>query len=152
MAGEMQVWSPFRELDRFRRDFDDLFDRFFGGRPAPEVTRVSAPALESFIRDGDMVIRADLPGIEPKDVEVTITGDILTLRGKRSRNIEEEKHDYFHSEIAYGSFERSVRLPEGVKSEEVKATFKHGMLELVIPIPKQMTARKVPIEIEGGKP
>jgi HSP20 family protein len=149
MANEPQVWSPLKELDRFRRDFDDLFDRFLGGRMGPMMSKsAQSPALESFIDDGKLVIRVDLPGIDPKDVEVTVSGNALTLRGKREQQHEEKGRNYLHREVAYGSFERSLRLPAGVRADQVKAAYRNGILELTIAVPTETAPRKVPVEIE----
>ena len=152
MAREIQTWSPFRELDSFRRSFDDMFDRLLGGWSPGEAMRATgAPAIESFVEDGKLVIRADLPGIEPKDVEVSVTGDTLTLRGKREKTHEEKGRNYLRREVSYGSFERSVSLPKGVDPEQIKANYKGGVLELTMPMPKELSPRKVPIAIEGEK-
>lgn len=149
MANEPQVWSPMKELDRFRRDFDDLFDRFLGGRMHPAVSKgTDSPALDSFIDSGKLVIRVDLPGIDPKDVEITVTGDTLTLRGKREQQHEEKGRNYLHREVVYGSFERSLRMPAGVKADQVKASYCNGVLELTVSVPTEAGPRKVPVETE----
>jgi HSP20 family protein len=148
MPNEPQAWSPFRELDRFRRDFDDLFDRFLGGR----LTRPAAgsgPALESYVDNGQLVVRADLPGVDPKDVEITATGDQLIIRGKREQHAEEKARDFIHREVAYGTFERVMKLPAGVNPDQIKASYNHGVLELTVPLPEQSRTRKVPIQTAG---
>jgi HSP20 family protein len=145
MANEPQAWSPFRELDRFRRDFDDLFDRFLGGRLTQQSSG-NGPALESYVDGGKFVVRADLPGIDPKDVEITATGDQLTIRGKRQQQREERGRDFIHREVAYGNFERVVKLPGGVKPDQIKASYNNGVLELTVPLPEQSRTRKVPIQ------
>ncbi len=151
MAKEIQAWSPFRELDRFRRDFDELFDRFLGGRMGSGTWQgMTSPALESFVQNDHLVIRADLPGIDPNDVEVTVTGKTLTVRGKREQKREDKGRDYVHREVAYGSFERHVELPAGVNAADIKASYHNGVLELTVPIPKEAAARKVPIQIESS--
>lgn len=149
MANQPQVWSPLKELDRFRRDFDDLFDRFLGGRTGPLLTRAGDyPALESFIDNGKLVVRADLPGVDPKDVEITVAGGTLTIRATREQQREDKTRNYIHREVSYGSIERSLQLPEGVNPDEIKASYRNGVLELTAPVPKEVSARKVPIEIE----
>jgi HSP20 family protein len=150
MPNEPQIWSPLRELDRFRRDFDDLFDRLLGGRIGSVFSKgADFPALESLIQDDKLVVRADLPGVDPKDVEVTVAGDTLTLRGKREQRSEESRANFIHREVSYGTFERSLKLPEGVKADDVKASYRNGILELTIPMPKDSAARKVQIQVEG---
>jgi len=149
MANEPQPWSPFRELDRFRRDFDDLFDRFLGGRLSRQSPG-SGPALESYVDSGKLIVRADLPGIDPKDVEITATGDQLTIRGKREQQREEKGRDFIHREVGYGSFERVVKLPVGVNPDEIKASYNNGVLELAVPLPEQSRTRKVPIQSDEG--
>jgi HSP20 family protein len=149
MANDPQAWSPFRELDRFRRDFDDLFDRFLGGRFSREP-RSSAPSLESYVEDGKLVVRADLPGIDPKDVEITVAGDQLTIRGKRERSGEQKSGAFIHREVSYGSFERTIKLPAGVSHEDIKASYSNGVLELSALLPGQSKSRKVPIQVEGA--
>ncbi len=147
MANQPQAWSPFRELDRFRRDFDELFDRFLGGRLSRQAA--SGPALESYVENGKLVVRADLPGIDPKDVEITATGDQLIIRGKREQQREERVRDFIHREIAYGSFERIVKLPGGANPDEIKASYSNGILELIVPMPEQSKTRRVPIQPAG---
>ena len=145
MANEPQAWSPFRELDRFRRDIDDVFDRFLAGRP-PWQSSGSGPALESYVANNRLIVRADLPGIDPKDVEITVTGDQLIIRAKREQQHEEKGRDFIHREVTYGSFERTVKLPGGVNPDEIKASYKNGVLELTVPLPEQSPTRKVPIQ------
>ena len=149
MANEPQGWSPFRELDRFRRDFDDLFDRFLGGRLSRQSSG-EGPALESYVASGKLIVRADLPGVDPKDVEITASGDQLTIRGKREQQREEKGRDFIHREVIYGSFERSLKLPGGVNPDEIKASYTNGVLELTVPLPEESRTRRVPIQAVEG--
>lgn len=153
MARDPQTWSPFRELDRVRHDFEELLERSLGSHAAREQHKhhgPAAPALESFIDSGKLVIRAELPGVDPKDVDVTVTGDQLTIRGTREQRVDEQSCSFIHREFSYGSFERTVRLPGDVKSEDVKASYRNGVLELTMPVPRdQSKSRKVTIQVEG---
>ena len=146
MARELQPWSPLREMERFRRDFEDLFEQVF----TPWRARVSLPSVESFIEGDRLVVRADLPGIDPKNIEVTVIGNVLTLKGSREQKREEKGRHFMHQELSYGSFERSLTLPEGVKTDAIKAAYKDGVLELTMPAPTGLSARRVPLEIEAG--
>jgi len=149
MARDSEKWSPFRELDRVRHDFEELLERSLGSRASREQRGPFTPALESFIDSGKLTIRADLPGVDPKDVEVTVTGDQLTIRGTREHRVDEQSRSFIHREFSYGSFERTVRLPGGVKAEDVKASYSNGVLELTMPVPEQSKSRKVTIQVEG---
>jgi HSP20 family protein len=151
MANEPRTWSPLRELDRFRRDIDDVFDRFLGGRRSRQSSG-TGPALESYVDSGKLVVRADLPGIDPKDVEITATGDQLIIRGKREQQREERGRDFIHREIVYGSFERVVKLPGGINPDEIKASYNNGVLELTVPLPEHARIRKVPIQSSEETP
>ncbi len=152
MAKEIQARSPFRELDYFRRNVDEMFDRLLGSwMPGETIGAMTGPAVESFVDNGKLVVRVDLPGVEPKDVDVTVSGETLAIHGKRERTHEEKGRNYFYREAGYGSFERSIALPKGVDPGQIKASFKHGVLELTVPMPKELSPRKVPVMIEGEK-
>ena len=103
--------------------------------------------VESFTRDGAYVVRADLPGIDPeKDIEVTVDGDVLTIHGERR----EEEHENGHSEVRYGSFTRSVRLPQGASAADVEARYDAGVLEVTVPM-KEAPAESVKITVQRAE-
>jgi HSP20 family protein len=152
MANPIRRWDPSRETEHFRRDFDDLFDRLLGRRERSEKkTAAIEPAMESYIEGDRIVVRADSPGIDPKDVEITLTGDTLTIKGSREEKREEKDRNLVFKEVRYGSFERSIPLPAGVKVDDIKVSYKDGVLALTAPAPKELAARKVLIEVEGQK-
>ena len=100
--------------------------------------------------EGDkFTVRMDLPGIDPKQVDVKVTGGILTVKGSREQKSETKRHDFLRREVRYGSFERSLSLPEGMKAEDLKASYRDGILELTATMPKESVAKQVKIEIEG---
>ena len=149
------TWNPYRELSNWHRDIDDLFRRFFSG-DNEETNELSMtgwlPAMEAFERDGQYVIRADVPGVDPNEVEVSVLNDALTLRGERKRSHEVTEKDYHYSETAYGRFERRFALPKGIDPEKVAAKFENGVLEISTPLPQSATAKKVPIETNASEP
>lgn len=106
------------------------------------------PPLESFIEGDKLILRLDLPGIEPKDVEVSTLGNLLTVKGSREEQKEKKGRNFLRRETLYGSFERSLALPQSVKSDAIKATYDRGVLELTMPAPKELATQKVPIQIE----
>jgi HSP20 family protein len=95
-------------------------------------------------------VQAELPGVDPKNVEVTISGNILTIRASREERHEKKDRDFVHREINYGKMERSLALPPGTTSEGVKASYQSDILELTVPVPKEHSTRKVPIQVENG--
>jgi HSP20 family protein len=105
------------------------------------------PPIETFRRGDKLVVRADLPGLRKEDVSVEIDDGVLTISGERSEEEVEDREGYYHSERSYGQFQRSLALPEGITGESCDATFKDGVLEVTIPVPKQSerSAKKVQI-------
>jgi HSP20 family protein len=159
----LEKWRPSRELDRFRGEFDDLLERFgfdrdwFGRFPlsreffADWEALPERPAIETRVEDGKFIVHADLPGIDPKDVDIKVVGDMLTIKGSREEKRETKKADYLRREIRYGAFERSIGLPEGIKAEDLKATYHDGVLELAAPMPKEAAPKEVKIQVESSK-
>jgi len=131
--------GPFSFMQRMQ----DEMERFFG---AGREGGAWWPAMEVTEKEGKMIIRTDLPGIDKNDVKVELTDGSLTIRGERKREQQEEKQGFHRSERSYGSFFRSIPLPEGSNPDQAKAQFKDGVLEVTIPIPESHRARTIPIE------
>jgi HSP20 family molecular chaperone IbpA len=103
--------------------------------------------VESFTREGAYVVRADLPGIDPeKDIEVEVDGDVLTIHGERR----EEEHENGHSEVRYGSFTRSLRLPQGASAADVQARYDAGVLEVTVPM-KEAPAQSIKVAVQRAE-
>jgi HSP20 family protein len=144
-----------RDLETFRQRMDDLFadlsERFFGpGERERSVwgTEGWAPALESHVDKDMLVVKADLPGIDPNEVSISVTGNQLTIEGERKREEKKEEKDYHYREVAYGKFSRTMTLPEGVDADKITATYKNGVLEVTMPAPKQIASKKIQIEAQ----
>jgi len=127
------------------REFDKLFGRLL---PPPTGEAVFVPPVECYTRDKQIVLRAELPGVDPKMVEVAIAGTMLTIKGEKKEERKVEEESLYFREITRGRFERTFELPEGIKKEQIVATFQNGILEIVLPALALETARKVPIEIQ----
>jgi HSP20 family protein len=144
-------WRPMRELETFERRMADLFERFFGPWERERSvwgTEGWAPAVESRVENGNLIVKADLPGIDPKEVTISVMGNQLTIEGERKREEKKEEKDYLYREVAYGKFLRTITLPEGVDADKVKASYKNGVLEITLPAPKQLAGKKVQIEVQ----
>jgi len=142
MFGDLIRWSPAEELSNWHRYIDELFGRFFQ-RPESSIPSW-APRMETYRRDNDYVVRIDLPGVNNEDVHVETEGNLLTISGERKG--EEKGSEY--RETFYGKFERQISLPQGVEADKVTASYQHGVLEVRVPLPAQLAARKVPVQIE----
>ena len=153
---ELTRWSPFGSVFQMHRELDDLVGRLFGqaGMPAtyqPEEGPAAWwPAIESYTKDGQIHVRVALPGVDPKDVEVSVMEDHLTIRGERKAKTEDKAGDRYVREFAYGAFQRTLTLPEGIDPAKVQAKFSNGMLDLTMPAPVAVAPRKVAIQIEGA--
>ncbi|MCL6615408.1 MAG: Hsp20/alpha crystallin family protein [Firmicutes bacterium] len=115
-------WDPFSELYAIR----DTVNRMFGGQPWQ-------PMVDVLDRRNELVVRADLPGLEGKDIEVTVDEDSVTIKGQARVETEEENQGYYRRERSYGSFTRVIPLNVPVKPEEAHATFRNGLLEVILP-------------------
>ncbi len=152
MANVPKRWllPAFKSPGQLRCEFDDLFEQMLGRHGiSPEPTDLAMPAIESYVDKDTLVIRVDLPGIDPKDVEISVVGNNLAIRGHRESKQEEKGRHYYHREVSYGSFERWVPLPEGIRADQIKASYKDGVLEMTASLPRQVGGRKVQIAIES---
>ncbi len=144
-------WEPFRDLlstqDRFNRLFNETFSRAFGDEELP--ARSWAPAVDIFENDNNIVLKAELPGVDPKDVEVRVEDNMLYLKGERNFEKEVKEDNYHRIERSYGSFARSFSLPGSIDSDKVEASYKEGLLTLTIP--KREEAKPKTIKITVSK-
>jgi len=143
----MTLWDPFEEISTVQRNLDALLERLETGEVPSEVEADWTPAVENYTKDGKLVFKAELPGVKPEDVDVHISDRELVIKGERKDEKESKEEDCLCSEISYGSFERRFILPEGVKTEELKATFSNGILEVMVPAPALAQTRKIEIEV-----
>lgn len=140
-------WDPIRELDSLQGDMNRLFDRFFEGRAPNSASRRWIPAMDLVETEDHLVLRGDLPGMTEDDVAIEIKDGVLTVSGERKTDHEEKGEGYHRVERAFGSFSRSLNLPQGVDPEKIEAKFDNGVLEVRIPKP----AEAKPTRVEIGK-
>jgi HSP20 family protein len=142
-------WEPVRELNTIQGEINRLFNAFFD-TPAGAgegVGRRWLPPMDLVEADDHYVLRADLPGVAEDDVAIEVENDVLTVSGERKAEHEERGEGYHRLERAYGSFSRSLTLPDGVDPEAVHASFDRGVLEVRIPKPEQRKPRRVAISV-----
>jgi HSP20 family protein len=151
-------------LERFADEMDRVFDDFGLGRnwitprwgrawlptPLRAGTEAWAPDIEVYQRNNNLVVRADLPGMKKDDVCIDITDDSITISGERRQEQEVERGGTYRSERSYGSFCRTIPLPEGAITDQAKATFTDGVLEVTMPAPPEQVTRGRRLEIIEG--
>jgi HSP20 family protein len=142
---KLMARSPFRELARWEREMEDMFGRL-PAWPWGERERGWVPAVDMVDHKDEIILRADLPGLDEKAIEVTVQDGMLTIRGERKEETEEKKEDYYYSERTYGVFARTLPLPAGVDADKVKATFKKGVLEVHLPKAKEAQGKRIEIK------
>jgi HSP20 family protein len=156
-AREFMGFGPFEMMRRFSEEMDRAVGHMFEDlglqqRRGPSEMMSWSPAVEVFERDNNIVVRAELPGMSKDDVKVEMTDNGLLIHGERKREKEEEGKGWYRSERSYGEFRRLIPMPEGVNTEEAKARFENGVLEITAPMPESSRRkRSVPIEIGGGQ-
>ena len=140
-------WEPFRNVGDIQGEMNRLFDNFFG-RPATMTAgeRVWAPLADMAEGKDEVVVTFELPGVHEKDVSVSITGDILTVKGER-RFEGDLQAGYHRLERVYGKFERSMPVPVSVQTDKVKATYRDGVLEIRLPKVEAVKPKDIKIEI-----
>lgn len=145
---ELVPWRPFgRELGTLRREMDDLWSRFFGERPfARRLTEEWSPSVDLSETKDNFTVKAELPGMEAKDIDVSLSGDVLTIKGEKKKEQEEKDEHHHYVERYYGSFQRSFQLPTSVQADKVEASFDKGVLKVILP--KAEEAKKKEIEIK----
>lgn len=150
------AWDPFTAIRRMSDEMDRLFLGFGHRRyTLPELWRRPelgagdwAPDVEVLERKGELVVRADLPGMSPEDVKVEISDGTLSIEGERKYEKEEKKEGFYRSERAYGRFSRAIALPEGVAVDKAAAAFKNGVLEVTMPAPKAVEPEKRRLDVK----
>ena len=153
MAKEMvpwKPWEPFKELQRMRTDMDRLWESFFEGKPARRQEDMSGwvPSLDLAETKDSYVVKAEIPGMEAKDIDISLQNDLLTIRGEKKQEKEEKEENYHFVERTYGSFSRSIRLPQEIRGNKIKASYKDGVLKVTLPKSEEAKKKEMKIKVE----
>jgi HSP20 family protein len=130
MASELTEWRPFSDFAELRHRLDQAFRDIADG-----AQHGWAPSVDVVRKEGELVLRADLPGIKPEEVKIEVEDNVLTVSGEHREEREEKEEHYVRRERRYGSFSRSMVLPKGVQADEIDARCKEGVLEVTVPVP-----------------
>ena len=134
---ELKLWSPFFSLEK---DMQSLMDRFLGEQKSAKFDW--RPTTDMYRENGTLVIKAELPGLDPaKDIEIAVEDDLLTIRGQKTAEQDVTEKDRFMKERMFGTFERRIPLPDGVRADDIAAAYDKGVLTVKVPVP----AKEAPV-------
>jgi HSP20 family protein len=136
------------EAPTVSRLFEDFFSDFPFSSSALENRDGWSPSVDILEKDGNLVLRAELPGMSEKQIDLKLEGNTLTLKGERKMEKEDDKTNYHRVESFYGSFTRSFRLPDTVDAEKISADYKNGVLTITIPQRPEVRPREIPVSVQ----
>jgi HSP20 family protein len=142
---DIMKWPEIPTITGLQREMDRLFEDFFRRGGLLREWRWS-PSVDVVETNDTVVVKAELPGLEPKDVDISVSGDTLTIKGEKKEEKEEKGKTFYRMERCYGSFCRTVELPTSVEADKAKADYKNGVLEITLPKTEQVKAKKIPIK------
>ena len=146
MARNLMTWDPLRDVSTMREDMERLFDSMLGRYPREREQALWAPAVDVEETNDAMVIRAELPGMKREDIKVRVAEDTVTISGERKHEAEQKDRTFHRVERAYGTFQRTIVLPVSVQGDKAAASYKSGVLELVLPKAERVKAREITVE------
>jgi len=136
-------WRPFGEIEEWERRFEDLLGRPMWRLPVEKIGWM--PAVDVLEKTDKFVVKAELPGMKEEDINVSVVGDTLTIKGEKKTETEVEKEDYYRCERAYGSFYRSIPLPATVNAAKIEASYEDGVLEVTLPKAAEVKPKKIAV-------
>lgn len=147
MPKDITKWDPFREFSTLRSEMERVFDSMLGRYPRDRVEGLWAPLVDVEETKDNIIARIELPGMKKEDIKVTLMNNILTISGERKHEAEEKGKTYYRIERAYGRFQRTIELPADVMSDKAKASYKDGILELVVPKSEKAKEKEIAIDV-----
>ncbi len=146
---ELIPWKPFGELGSFRGEMDRLWDKFFGERPLIRGFEGEwSPSVDISETEDKILVKAELPGLDAKDVNVSISGDLLTVKGEKRREEEEKDEHHHYVERYVGTFQRSFRLPVSIQTDKIEAKFDKGVLKITLPKVEEAKKREIEVKVK----
>jgi HSP20 family protein len=151
MAWELINGNPFKEIEKVRSEMDRLLDTFLFGKPQKGAFQEQGewrPAVDVTETKGEIVVNAEISGVDPKDIEISLSEGILTVKGEKRQEAEEKEKGYHLLERSCGAFTRSIRLPAEVQSDKITASYRNGVLTIVLPKSEEAQKREIKIKVE----
>lgn len=151
MNSTITRWEPFRNLSTLQDQVNRLFETSFKAHSDNSALTTWAPAVDIYETENELVIKADLPAVEEKDIDIRVENNMLTIRGERKLEESVKEDNYLRVERVYGSFSRSFSLPNTVNTEAIQATYKNGVLQVVLPKRAESKPKQVKINVGNGR-
>ncbi|MFB3885332.1 MAG: Hsp20/alpha crystallin family protein [Thermodesulfobacteriota bacterium] len=156
MAKELTTWrplrelTPFREFERMKNEMDRFWDSFLERRlrRRPEEEREWIPSLDIAETKNELVVKAEVPGMDPKNIDISLSDGVLTIKGEKKQEKEEKEADYHLVERSYGAFSRSVQLPSEVQEDKISAAYKDGILKITLPKSEEAKKKEIKIKVD----
>lgn len=148
MSDSIARWEPLRDMVTLREAINHLFEE---SRIRPESflgSSLETPAIDMYQTKDDVIVKAALPGIKPEEIDISVSGDTLTIKGEFKAEEKVEKDQYVHQERRFGQFCRQVTLPVRVKSDKAQAEFEHGVLRLKLPKAEEVKPKSIKIKVK----
>jgi HSP20 family protein len=140
-------WEPFSDLVSLRDDMDRFFETFFGQHPE-DREGFWTPILDIEESNGNIVVKAEIPGMEKDEIKVSVRNNMLSISGERKQEIETKDKTFHRIECSYGKFSRTITLPSEIDADKIKAAYKDGVLNIVLPKPESMKPKQIEVEIK----
>ncbi len=153
MARELTAWKPFKnliptEFEHMRREMDRLWDSFTKtGAKRRDGGEQWTPSLDVAETKSDVIVKAEIPGMDPKDIEISLSQGVLTIKGEKKQESEEKEEDYRLVERSYGSFTRSIQLPTEIQEDKINASYKNGVLKVILPKSEEAKKKEIKIQV-----
>lgn len=145
---DVTAWHPVNTFANMHREFDRMFDRFRDDILEEEASKTLIPAVDIIEKENDFNIKVELPGVDKKDVKITVQNDVLTIQGEKKQECEKKDEDYYRVERCYGSFQRSFTLPSSVASDKIDASYENGILTLSIPKLEEAKPKEIEVKVK----
>jgi HSP20 family protein len=150
MAWELMNTNPFKDIEKARSEMDRLWDTFLFGRPKTSglAEEEWQPAMDVAETESEMVVNVEIPGMDPEDIDVSLSEGTLLIKGEKKPEAEEKEADYHLMERSYGTFIRSIPLPAGVQSDKISASYNNGILTIVLPKSEGAQKKEIKVKVE----
>lgn len=145
---DIMEWKPFKEVTKLRSEMDRLWDDYFGSGRRAFKPEIWVPSVDVSETNEKIVVKAEIPGMDSKDIDISLSGDILTIKGEKKSEREEKDENYHLVERSHGSFARSLRLPVAVEADKIEAAYKQGVLTVTCPKKEDVKPKAIEIKAE----